>query len=157
MISMTRDLIEYVGIDECLPLSPKNFTQFNIEDEVCIPNPKPDIEQIVKVSSEAVIKNKKIVRTPKGVSLEGFKLTGHKTLVEGVINYKIQYVADTESQSVHIAHFCTPFISFIVLPENFCPSSTFIISAFIEDIYVNTIDTRSIYINTTLLLTAEEC
>jgi hypothetical protein len=157
VLTVTRDLIEYAGIADCLPISPRNFTQMNVEDEMFLPIQKPDIEQIAKVTAQAIIKNKKFLKTPVGTSLEGFRLTGNKVLIEGVINYKIQYVGCTEYQSLHISNFSTPFISFIILPEDFCFSSNLTLSTFIEDIYVHTLDCRGIYINTTLLLTAEEC
>lgn len=157
MISITRDLIEYYGIDDCLPLDPKNFKQINIEDEACVPCQKPDIEQIVKVYATAEVKMSKTIKTPKGTSLEGIKLTGNKVIIEGEIKYKIQYVADTTIQSVHTFHYSTPFMSFVVLPEDYTPNSHLTVSAFIEDIYSNQISCRCVYLNTTLLLTAETC
>lgn len=157
MISITRDLIEYYGIDDCLPLDPKNFKQINIEDEACVPIQKPDIEQIVKVYASAEVKTYKVIKTPKGTSLEGVRLTGHKLVVEGEIKYKIQYVADIKSQSVHTFHYTSPFMSFVVLPEDFSPTSFLTVSAFVEDIYSNQIDNRCVYLNTTILITAESC
>lgn len=157
MISITRDLIEYYGIDDCLPLDPKNFKQINIEDEAYVPIEKPNIEQIVKVYTTAEIKTYKAIKTPKGTSLEGVRLTGHKLILEGEIKYKIQYVADSTSQSVHTFHYTTPFMSFIILPEDFKNTTFLTVSTFIEDIYINQIDCRSTYLNTTLLITAESC
>lgn len=157
MISITRDLIEYYGIDDCLPLDPKNFKQINVEDEACVPIQKPDIEQIVKVYASAEIKSSKVIKTPKGTSLEGVRLTGYKLIVEGEISYKIQYVADTATQSVHTFHYKTPFMSFVVLPEDFSETSYLTVSAFIEDIYSHQIDCRCTYLNTTLLIIAESC
>lgn len=157
MISITRDLVEFYGIDDCLPIDPKNFKQINIEDEAYVPIQKPDIEQIVKVYSTAEIKTYKVISTPKGTSLEGVRLTGHKLIVEGEIKYKIQYVADSKTQSVHTFHYSSPFMSFVILSEEFSPTSFLTVSTFVEDIYSNQIDCRSIYLNTTLLITAESC
>lgn len=157
MISVTRDLVEYYGISDCLSLDSNNFKQINVEDEVCLPIQKPDIEQIVKVHSSTKIKNSKVIRTPVGTSLEGVKLTGHKLIVEGELTQKIQYVADCMEQSVHTAQFTTPFISFIVLPEDFCTTSYVSVSSYIEDIYTNKLNCRCLYLNTTLLLTADIC
>lgn len=157
MISITRDLVEYYGIDDCLPLDPKNFKQINIEDETCVPIQKPDIEQIVKVYASSEIKSYKVIKTPKGTSLEGVKLTGHKLIVEGIIKYKIQYVADTKEQSVHTFHYSAPFMSFIVLPEDFSETAYVTVSSFIEDIYAYQLDCRCVYLNSTVLLTAESC
>lgn len=157
MASITRDLIEYCGISDCLYLDNTSFTQLNVEDEVCLPCQKPDIEQIVKVYSSAKIKNTKVIKTPKGTSLEGNKLTGYKLIVEGELIHKIQYVSDSCAQSVHAANCSIPFISFIILPEDFCPTSYINANVLIEDIYANQVDCRCMYINTTLLLNADIC
>lgn len=157
MKSITRDLVEYSGIDDCLPLDVDSFKQINVDGEVCIPVEKPDMEQLCKVQASATIKNTRVIKTPKGVSLEGFKLTGHKLIIEGNIHYKVQYVALEEAQSVHLAHFDVPFMNFIVLPEGYMPSTILAPSVFVEDIYANPINERCMFINATLLLTAEVC
>ena len=54
-----------------------------------------------------------------GASREGQILTGWKLIIEGVLDHKIEYVADLPEQSVHSAHFRVPFSTFIILPEDF--------------------------------------
>lgn len=157
MTSITRDLIEYYGISKNLPTSTTSFTQVNKEDELFLKSQKADIEEIVKIYSNIKIKNTCVVKTPKGTSLEGVRLTGHKLLVDGEIYHKIQYVAANCNQSVHTCHFVSPFISFIILPKDFCTSSYVTATAFIEDIYAYQLNCRSIYTNTTILLNADIC
>lgn len=157
MKTVVRDLIEYSGIVQCFDMDIESFKQINVEAEVCVPIQKPDIEQLSKVTAETVIKSSRVIRTPKGVSLEGFKLTGYKLIVEGEINYKVQYVADEITQSVHLAHFSVPFVNHVVLPENFMPTSIITASAFIEDIFAQELNERCIFLNATILLVAETC
>lgn len=157
MISITRDLIEYYGISNSLPISSNSFTQYNKEDELVLPVQKPDIEQIVKVYCEAKIVNTALIKTPRGKSLEGLILTGYKLLVEGEIKQKIQYVSCHSNQAIHTANFLSTFISFIVLPDTFTPSSYVTPSAFIEDISASLSSPRCIYTNITLLLNADVC
>lgn len=50
---------------------------------------------------------------------EGTCLTGRKLIVEGTLNQKIVYTAQVTTQSVHSAHYETPFIAFIIPYANF--------------------------------------
>lgn len=155
MSSIVRDLVEYSGISNCIKGTLKNFRQINFESTFCVPNQKPDIEQIVKVYAETSICKYEIVKTPIGTSLEGQELTGYKLLICGDINYKIQYVADESSQSVHTFHKCIPFCGYVVLPKNFNKESYVNPSALIEDIVVDQMDERCVYSNINMLLIAD--
>ncbi|MBW6409256.1 DUF3794 domain-containing protein [Clostridium weizhouense] len=155
MASVIRGLIEYNGIDNCTKNNMKNFRQINYESTFCVPCQKPDIEQIVKVYADTDIVKYEIIKTPIGISLEGQKVTGFKLLVCGDINYKIQYVADEPTQSVHTFHQSIPFCGYIVLPEKFNPGSYINPSALIEDISVEQMDSRCVYSNITLLLVTD--
>lgn len=154
MASVVRGLIEYNGIDDCMTNNIKNFKEVNFESTFCVPCQKPNIEQIVKVYGKTEILRYEIVKTPIGVSLEGQKVTGYKLLVCGDIKYKIQYVADEATQSVHTFHQCMPFCGYIVLPEKFNKDSYINPVSLIEDISVEQIDERCVYANITLLLIA---
>ncbi|WP_069680160.1 DUF3794 domain-containing protein [Clostridium taeniosporum] len=155
MASVVRGLIEYNGIDNCIRSRMKNFKQVNFESTFCVPCQKPDIEQIIKVSADTKILKYEIVKTPVGLSLEGQKVTGYKLLVSGDINYKIQYVADETTQSVHTFHESIPFCGYIVLPKKFNKDSYINPSALVEDISVEQMDERCVYGNINLLLIAD--
>jgi hypothetical protein len=157
MADVVRNLIQYEGIADDIPQSSNVFKQLYVEKVFCLPDAKPDIEQIIKVISELIIKNTKVIRTPKGISLEGQALTGWKIVVEGAIKVKFQYVADTPEQSVHAAHTEVPFSTYIVLPGNFIPGTPVTVRGSIEDVFVNKMDERCIFINITILLTADFC
>lgn len=154
MSSIDRGLIEYRGLDTCIKGNLKNFKQVNYENTFSIPCQKPDMEQIVRVDSKASIFKYEVIKTPIGVSLEGQEVTGHKLLVCGDINYKLQYVANEPTQSVHTFHQTVPFCGYIVLPKKFNAGAYINPSTLIEDISVQQIDSRCVYSNITMLLVA---
>lgn len=158
MSSVMRNFVEIVGIDtDCIPEDITAFKQFNIEETVCVPPQKPDIEQVLRVISNVDIISTRVIKTPVGTSLEGEILTGWKVVVEGQINQLIQYVADCPDQPSHAAHFIVPFSTFIVLPEDFVIGTPLTVTPFIEDIFVEQLDSRCVFKNTTLLITVELC
>lgn len=156
MASIVKGLIEYSGIVESsqLPTHMTAFKQFTVQENLTIPDAKPDIEQIVRVMAEASITSTKIIKTPTGTSLEGQNLTGWKLIVEGILHQKIEYVADEPTQSVHAAHFKIPFSTFIVLPCSITTDMLATVVPYIEDIYAKQLDKRHIFKNITLLLDA---
>lgn len=157
MSDVVKNLIQYVGITNYLPENSTVFKQLSVEKKFCIPEAKPDIEQIIKAISELKIKSTKVIKTPRGTSMEGQLFTGLKMVVEGVITQKIQYVADEPVQSVHAAHTDILFSSFIVLPVNFVLGTPITINGYIEDIFVQKMDERCIFNNISILLTADFC
>ncbi|EJO5349532.1 DUF3794 domain-containing protein [Clostridium botulinum] len=158
MVSVMRNFIEIEGINSnCIPESVSAFKQFNVEETVCLPRVKPDMEQILKVIADVEIKNTRVIKTPAGTSLEGQVLTGWKLIIEGKVNQKVQYVADLPEQPSHVAHFSVPFSTFLVLPEDFVMGTPVSVTPFLEDIYVKQIDKRCIFKNITLLLIGELC
>ncbi|MEG0578328.1 MAG: DUF3794 domain-containing protein, partial [Niameybacter sp.] len=131
--------------------------QINTDFTFCVPTQKPDIEQITKVWAKPCIVQKKIVKTPKGVSLEGQNITGYKLMVVGDIQYKVEYVANEATQSLHTAHTTIPFCGYIVLPEKFNVNSILTTSIILEDIYSEQVDIRCIYNNVTMMLVTDLC
>lgn len=157
MSEIVKNLIQYIGIADDLPENHDVFKQLFVDDTFCLPDAKPDIEQIVKVSGELEIRSKKVVKTPKGTSLEGQLLTGWKLVIEGFVKLKIQYVADEPDQPVHGAHVNIPFSTYIVLPEDFIQGTPVSVIGYIEDIFSQQVSRRCIFNNITILLTAEFC
>lgn len=154
MASTVKNLIEISGLADSLPVNPTVFREFTVHETLVMPEAKPDVEQILKVIAQAGITSTRVIRTPIGRSLEGQILSGFKLIVEGEILQKIEYVADKCNQSVHAVHFNIPFSTFIVLPSNYTIGTPVAVTAYIEDIYVETIDKRTIFKNVMLLLDA---
>ena len=155
MASKVFGLMEVSGLADTLPTCPVNFKQLSVQEVLTIPEAKPDVEQIVCVAAEVIIKSTSVIKTPAGISAEGQKLTGKKLIVEGVISQKVEYVADEPTQSVHAAHFNMPFSAFIVLPAKFVTGTPLIVTGYIEDIFVELLSKRTIFKNVTILLDAQ--
>ncbi len=152
-----RDLIEYNNINEYCVKNLENFKQTNVDYVFCIPNQKPDIEQIVKVWANPFIECEKLVKTPVGTSLEGQRITGYKYLIEGYITLKVEYVALETEQSLHTAHTDIPFCSYVVMPEGFNKNALITPNILIEDINSLQMDCRCIYNNITFMTIVDLC
>ncbi len=157
---INKGLIEIVGISNNLPTDPTDFIEIILEEDLTIPEQKPDVEQIVKVIANAEILATNVVTTPvvnDGASplLDGDFLTGFILTIEGVICQKVQYVADEPEQSVHSAHFNCPFSTFITLPTNLDPSGEIKVTPFIEDISIKQVNERELTKCVTLFLNAD--
>ncbi|MEF9992484.1 MAG: DUF3794 domain-containing protein [Romboutsia sp.] len=157
MENIQKNLILYNGISNCTPSNIQYFNQLNIDYTLCIPNQKPDIDQITKVWLDTCVVGSEIIKTPVGASLEGQILTGYKLLVCGDIKLKIEYIACDATQSVHSAHTVIPFCEYIVLPVNTNINTLINPSIIIEDIFSEQLDCRCIYNNITMMLIANMC
>lgn len=157
MATTNRNLIEYEGVNSCKPSNLPYFNQVIQDFTFCIPTQKPSIEQLVKVWARPCILTQKLVKTPKGTSLEGQTVTGYKLMVTGEITYKVQYVALEAEQSLHTAHTTIPFCGYIVLPEKFNLNALITSSVLLEDIHSEQLDTRCIYNSMTMMLVVDLC
>lgn len=156
MGTISRNLIKYEGI-EVSNCANGTFKQTNIDNIFCLPIIKLDIERMVKVCAKANICKYKLINTPVGVSLEGQKLTGYKLIIMGEIEVKYEYITLEKSQGIHTAHSSVPFCSYIVMPDKFNPRNIVYPMVLIEDIHSEQINTRCIYTNFTIRLSANIC
>lgn len=78
-------------------------------------------------------------------------------MLAGDIEYKVEYVANELTQSLHTAHTTFPFCGYIVLPEKFNINTIISASVAVEDIYADQTDLRCIYNNITMMLIADLC
>ena len=107
---MLKNFINIVGIADpsefpvLLPSNPN--TQQVVEENLIIPETKPDVEQINTVLIEAAITDARAIVTPVGL----------KIVVDGELNQKVLYTAAEPTQSVHSAHYLEPFCTFIEVP-----------------------------------------
>lgn len=138
------------------------WTQVFIPEVLCIPNQKPDVEEVASITSCVDIISQRVVKTPvfkldDGTLLEnneGTYLTGRKLVIEGILRQKIIYTADVEEQSMHAAHFDVPFSAFIILEEDASLVTRYKIETCIEDIFVCRVSKRQIFKNVTLFIKA---
>lgn len=140
------------------------WTQIFVPEVLCVPEQKPDVEELISVTSSVQIIAQRVIRTPVFIdpdgrpvviqNQEGTFLTGRKLVIEGVLKQKIVYTAANPEQSVHAAHFDVPFSAFIILEPTDLLTQRFKIEACIEDIFVTRITARQIFKNVTLFIKA---
>lgn len=181
MANVVRERVEGIGIYEHIEniTLGQYFTEIAIPEIVKIPDVKPDIEELLSVMVDAKVISLRIIDTPTGTSAEGQKLDGKKLSVELELQQKVKYIADEPTQSVHAAHF-TKLVSsiFIVVPkeikftvtnptpppatidvtvdvETLLRQGRIIVTPYIEDIYGEQLDNRTVFKNITVLLVAK--
>ena len=167
MSNVVRKGVEGIGISPSLPKLCSNsyFTEVAIPETVTIPDVKPNMEELLSVMVDAKIVSLRIIKTPKGTSQEGQTLSGRKLSIELQLNQKIKYIADEPTQSVHAAHFQYNVNSiWVVVPEKLMykghevPIETLllqgklIVTPYIEDIYGEQLDKRTVFKNITILI-----
>lgn len=161
MGSTVKNLVEGIGIATSFPKDPKYFTQLSIPETLTIPSPKPDMEQLLSVTVDTVIESIKLIDTPVALSNEGQHLSGCKLVIEIKLREKIKYVADEPTQTVHAAHFENVLKSvFVIVPcevngqstKNLLSKNKVIVTPYIEDIYAEMTDKRTIFKNVTLFI-----
>lgn len=163
MGNVVREAVEGIGISK-LPEDlgcPAIFTEVAIPEIVKIPDAKPDMEQLLSVMVDAKIVSLRIIDTPEGISHEGQKLTGKKLSVELLLKQKVKYIADEPTQSVHAAHFEHTVNSiWVIVPkeinctkiETLLMQGKLVVTPYIEDIYGEQLDKRTIFKNITVLI-----
>ena len=145
------------------------WTQISIQENLNIPDIKPEIEQITGVNVAVRIVRKKVIVTPgtkAGPNYEGKLLSGRKLIVQGELCQTINYIAARCEHPVHSARFVIPFSAFIVIPkmvrvwykdEDQAVDSlniTYQINTCLEDVFVKEVSPRQIFNNVMLLLQA---
>jgi hypothetical protein len=164
MASVVRNMVEGIGIAASFPEEPKYFTQLAIPETITIPEPKPDMEQLLSVAVDASIESVKLIETPVALSNEGQNLSGCKLIIELKLREKVKYVADEPTQTVHAAHYENVLKSiFIIVPcevngvsiRRVLERKRLIITPYVEDIYAEMVDKRTIFKNITVFVDAK--
>lgn len=150
-----KDFIEYNGINLDLRTTLKNFNQINIDYNFRISDEKRDIESISKVWVDANIDYHEVINTPIGRSLNGQILTGYKLLVSGAIDIKIEYYSSGCVEVMNIVQGSFPFSSYITLPKDFDVMCIRLPYVYIEDIFCEVLNSRTIYNNVNMTLVAD--
>jgi len=128
------------------------FIQFTSNEQITVPEQKPDIEEISSVIVDPEIISLRIVNTAKGLSLEGQQLTGKKIVAEIKLRQKIMYVADEPTQSIHVVENEYYQSAFIVIPtkiegtdpEILLENNFLQVKVSVEDIVIGKMDERTV-------------
>lgn len=164
MEDIAKNLVQGIGIASTFPIEPKYFTQVSIPETLIIPEPKPDMEQLLSVCVDPQVEAIKLIETPLALSNEGQFLSGCKLVIELRLREKVKYVADEPTQTVHAAHYENVLKSiFIIVPceVDGIPIRTLLernrikIIPYIEDIYAEMTDKRTIFKNITIFIDAK--
>lgn len=129
-----------------------NFKQVSIESYLSILEGKPDVETINTAKGTIDIKSSHIIKTCPNISNEGQYLTGHELIVSGCLNLMIEYTALCSVQEVHSAHYCIPFSTFVILPEDYTAGSKIDVQGVVEDVYYKLVNEREFFLNVTALI-----
>jgi hypothetical protein len=161
MANCVHKCVEGIGLSNCIPDNPIYFTQLSIPELVYIPDEKPDMEQLLSVMVDAKVVSVRAVDTCIAYSYEGQNLSGQKLIVELKLSQKVKYVADEPTQSIHAAHFEKSVNSiFIVVPcqmngvatKLLLEHNNIIVTPYIEDVYAQMRNKRSLFKNITVLI-----
>lgn len=134
--------------------SSPTFKELTQDGVLVIPYPKLEIEDLNNLTADVEITNFHVIKTLKGVSDENRRLTGHKLIINGIVNQTLEYTANDEVQSVHSSCFQRKFSSFIILPEDFEVGAHVDVKGVVEDVYYNQLNSREVFSNVTILLEA---
>lgn len=161
MANVVRDRVEGIGVADSLPENPKYFTELSVSEALSIPYKKPDMEQLLSIMVDPQVISVRLVETPVALSNEGQNLSGCKLGIELKLREKVNYVADERTQSVYVAHFENILKSvFVVVPceidgkltRDLLRQRKVSVTPYIEDIYGEMRDERTIFKHLTVLV-----
>ena len=155
MKKFIRDSIEYFGVTEDLPDSIDAFRDIIIDRKILLRDVKPSIKSFVKCVIKPEISDYKIINGASANGENGIRLTGIKCIVNGFINSRVEYIADNSNESLFTDRMKIPFTTNITLEDDYLYSSKLIASVFIEDIYIEKLNSREYLISLALLVIVE--
>ena len=159
--------VNYIGISQVFPCSPKYFTEKCFSDVFTLPENYKDINTILSVNPSISVINSNLIETPIEISYEGQQLLGYKLIVELSICNKIFYLEhpliddNCIDNLVLSADLGNNFKSvFIILPNSICGLDTlslirrraFTVTPFIENMSMQVLDNRNTYFNMDVFL-----
>lgn len=156
MGKFVREFIEYEGIDKYNEIfKGDSFKYSSLDIEIILPQKMSKVDEIIKVNVKKEIDKKTLVRTPVGISQEGYELTGNSMLILGDIRIKLQYMSDEYTGGISSFVSKHPFGESLVLPKKFNEFNIFSPQIYIEDIYVQKEEDRLLRCNLTILIVIE--
>ncbi|MGL4738958.1 MAG: hypothetical protein ACRCW2_16030 [Cellulosilyticaceae bacterium] len=129
----------------------ETFKQVTLGYEICIGGVRPIIEQVKKARAKLNIKKYELVKTPKGISLEGAINTGYKIVIIYDVDFEIEYNSCLHDTAQHYFDTSISGCEFVVMPTGFESTTPIEVQGYIEDIYVKEGACDNLYINATTL------
>lgn len=146
-----NSLIEYTGICEKLPENIKKFKQFIVTDTIKLTVDKNPIRDIIKVATNYRVMSEKLVKTSKGISLEGESLVGYKYMSKGFFDVKVYYEENSDEGRLGLLSKKIKFFEGILLEEEIISSKRNIINIYIEDIYAEATRGKEVFVAITAM------
>lgn len=143
------------------------WTEIAVQENLHIPDIKPEIKQITGVNVAVKIIKEKVIVTPSTnecPNYEGKILSGRKLIVQGELSQAISYIANRCEEPVHSARFAIPFSAFIVIPKTVqvwykdevqevdSLYITYQVNTYLEDVFIKKSAPREVFENVMLLL-----
>lgn len=155
MDDIIRDLIEYDIEPKSIPSDIQCFKILSLEEKICIPPLRPDIRQITKVRVKARTKGGRAIKTVKSISLDGRKSTGWKFALQVEFNTRIEYLSNEQDHSVLAFSNYSTVNTYIMLWEYYRNNMRVIDGIFVEDVYAEIINDRTILLSISSIVMIE--
>ena len=153
-MSKNINSIEYIGINKDIHSSLNTFKHITIFEEIAVPNDK-NIAQILKVTSQCKISEKKLVKTPRGTSFDGSTLSGVAMIVNLILTNKVDYMYFDTKQNFTTYGFSIPFSTNIIIPDIYTSISNNIINCFIDNMNCKKTDEYKFLFSADIILSYE--
>ncbi|MEG0710726.1 MAG: DUF11 domain-containing protein [Niameybacter sp.] len=135
-----------------IPLTPSTFKQVSLEQSLELPLDKPDIDVINTIGGQISLLKSYIIKTPKGIAIDGQTLTGSKLMVHALFEMSVEYASNEIDSCICTAHYTLPFSTFIILPENATPSANVPIDAKIQNVSWRVLNNRCFFACASILV-----
>ncbi|MGG5461529.1 DUF3794 domain-containing protein [Clostridium sp. B9] len=140
-----------IGIDTTLPTAPVYFKEMILEQDLVIPDVKPDMEGLISISTSVEVICSRIINTEQKTSIEGQNLSGCKLILELQTKDLLVYTADRITQPVHSAHFDGMNSAFVIVPceingvdiQTLIEQCKLNATVYVEDICARMVDNRT--------------
>ncbi|SFR04333.1 DUF3794 and LysM peptidoglycan-binding domain-containing protein [Desulfoscipio geothermicus] len=119
MVAANSPVKERITVNQVVA---ENSQQAVVRGTIKVPDPKPDVDQIISTDKTASVKNT--------------SLLPDKVVVEGMLTLQVVYVAFKPDQAVHHMHGQVPFTAYVDLPGAL-PGMDVKVNVVVEDIKLN--------------------
>lgn len=141
------DLIDYQGVSDYIPKDINSKQEFNIQEVIEIGEKDIFLDEIIKVYVKGRCENIRKITTPKGISIDGVKLTGKKALVSSSFILRIEYISSNFNNKIYSSKTTKNYFTSIILEEEEAIKRKNIATVFIEDILAKKINSKEVLID----------
>lgn len=131
-------------------IRPENCKQYVEEFCLCVPEVKPEIEEVNEIYINVDVQAARLIDT----------ILGPKLIIEGKVEIKAVYTAYNRVQSVHSAHWERKFYNYVLFPcvkEKSCNLGIKNVFIGIEDVCVSSVKCRDLNLSVIFILCGSLC